>query len=200
MSRLDQGRVILQAFATIAVVVLVDTYIAGIAVFSNAKADELERADAVVVLSGNEHDGREDYGLRLAREGWAHTVVFSDLFPVDDPVMRRVCRPDAGIDVICAKPSPPTTRGEALMMRDLAKQRSWKKIIVISWRYHLPRARLVFRQCFSDQPGSAGMQAVPRRYDISWAQWEFIYLYQFAGFAKAIAQGNCAPASDSPNN
>jgi uncharacterized SAM-binding protein YcdF (DUF218 family) len=199
MPRVDLGRVILEAVATVAVVLLVDIYVAGIAVFSNAKIDSVQHVDAIVVLSGNEHDGREDYGLRLAREGVASAVVFSDLFPSDDPVMSRVCKPEAAITIICAKPSPSTTRGEAMMMRDLAKQHSWKRIIVISWRYHLPRARLVFRQCFSNEPGSIVMLAVPRRYDLSIFQWEFIYAYQFAGFAKAVLQGNCAPASDSPN-
>jgi len=65
-------------------------------VFSNAKIDEIQHVDAIVVLSGNDHDGREDYGLRLAREGLASTVVFSNLFPADDPVMSRVCKPAAG--------------------------------------------------------------------------------------------------------
>jgi uncharacterized SAM-binding protein YcdF (DUF218 family) len=199
MPRVDLGRVIIEVVATVTVVVLVDIYLAGIAVFSNAKIDAVQHVDAIVVLSGNEHDGREDYGLRLAHEGLASTVVFSNLFPADDPVMSRVCKPATGFDVICAKPSPSTTRGEAMMMRDLAKQRSWKRIIVISWRYHLPRARLVFRQCFSDQPGSTVMLAVPRRYDLSILQWEFIYAYQFAGLAKAVLQGNCTPASDSAN-
>lgn len=162
----------------------------GFVLFTNAKDDPLQAADAVVVLGG-EHDGREDYGLSLARDGWAPTVVLSDPYPADDPVMRRVCGPSGYVEVICLRPFPLTTRGEADMVRRLATQRSWDKVIVVSWRYHLPRARLVFRQCFSDDPEAVVMQAVPRRYQFSLVGWELIYAYQYAGLLKAALQGDC---------
>jgi uncharacterized SAM-binding protein YcdF (DUF218 family) len=106
--------------------------------------------------------------------------------------MERVCRPTAGVEVICGNPSSVDTRGEADMVRRLAQQRSWTKIIVVTWRYHIPRARLVFRQCFSDQRGATVLRAMPRQYPYSLLQWEFMYFYQFAGFAKAVLQGSCA--------
>lgn len=165
--------------------------ISGFFVFKNARSDPLRLADAVVVLGG-EHDGREDYGLSLAREGWAPTVVISNPYPADDSVMRRVCgRPGSGVEVICLRPSPLTTRGEADMVRRLAAQRSWDRVIVVSWRYHLPRARMVFRQCFSDDPSAVVMRAVPRPYEFSIARWEFVYIYQYAGLLKAALQGDC---------
>lgn len=165
--------------------------ISGFFVFKNARSDPLQLADAVVVLGG-EHDGREDYGLSLAREGWAPTVVISNPYPADDSVMRRVCgRPGSGVEVICLRPSPLTTRGEADMVRRLAAQRSWDRVIVVSWRYHLPRARMVFRQCFSDDPSAVVMRAVPRPYEFSIARWEFVYVYQYAGLLKAALQGDC---------
>lgn len=165
--------------------------ISGFFVFKNARSDPLQLADAVVVLGG-EHDGREDYGLSLAREGWAPTVVISNPYPADDSVMRRVCgRPGSGVEVICLRPSPLTTRGEADMVRRLAAQRSWDRVIVVSWRYHLPRARMVFGQCFSDDPSAVVMRAVPRPYEFSIARWEFVYVYQYAGLLKAALQGDC---------
>lgn len=187
------GRRILTAVEAIVAVLLifvVDMAISGYLLFTNAAVDTLERADAIIVLGG-EHDGREDYGIRLAREGWASTVVLSNPYGPDDPVMRRVCHDTGGIEVICRRPEPLTTRGEAIFTRQLADARSWSKVIVVSWRYHLPRARLVFRQCFSDQPGSAVMISVPRRYQYSPLLWEFVYAYQFGGLAKAIALGEC---------
>ncbi|MDT5015009.1 MAG: hypothetical protein QOD39_1169 [Mycobacterium sp.] len=173
--------------------------ITGVALFTNAKVDPLQRADAVVVLGG-EHDGREDYGIELARSGWAPTVVISDAYPKDDEVMHRVCKPVPGIEVICARASELTTRGEAQMMHQLAEQRSWTKIIVVTWRYHMPRARLVFRQCFSPNSDAVVMAAVPRQYDYSPARWQFIYAYQYAAFAKAEARGNCTPDSGDPSS
>ena len=75
------------------------------------------------------------------------------------------------------------------MVRELAQERSWTKIIVVTWRYHIPRARLVFRQCYSEETGTTVMRAMPREYQYSFLQWEFMYFYQFAGFAKAVLQG-----------
>jgi uncharacterized SAM-binding protein YcdF (DUF218 family) len=187
LNDLRRGAVV-GAAALVALAVLMG--ICGIALFTNAKVDPLQRADAVVVLGG-EHDGREDYGVELARSGWAPTVVISDAYPENDPVMQRVCKPVPSIEVICARAPSLTTRGEAEMMRRLAAQRSWSKIIVVTWRYHLPRARLIFQQCFSPNSGAVVMEAVPRRYDYSPAHWQFIYAYQYAAFAKAEAMGDC---------
>lgn len=175
----------------IVAVVLVDIGISGYFVFTNARVDQLQHADAIIVLGG-EHDGREDYGVQLAREGWAPTVVLSDPYWDGDPVMRRVCRETGGVEVLCLRPEPLTTRGEAEMMRRLADERSWHRIIVVSWRYHLPRARLVFQQCFSAETGNVVLTDVPRRYQYSLLGWEFVYAYQWGGLAKAAIQGECA--------
>lgn len=185
----------LQALAVVLVIVLVDVWISGYFLFRNAADDPLEKVDAIIVLGG-EHDGREDYALQLAAEGWAPTVVMSNPYPPPDGVMTRVCRDrdsEAGpIEVLCPVPDPLTTRGEALMMRGLADERGWNKIIVVSWRYHLPRAQFIFRQCFSADANSTVMRAVPQRYHFSPVFWEFLYAYQWGGLAKAIAQGECA--------
>jgi uncharacterized SAM-binding protein YcdF (DUF218 family) len=176
--------------ATVALVLLFN--VAGYIMFNNARVDPLQRADAVLVLSG-EHDGREDYGISLARSAGASTVVISNAYPRDDAVMQRICSASVeGIEVICLRPSPATTRGEATMMRQLAVKRSWSKIIVTSWRYHLPRARLVFRQCFSDRPDAVVMTAVPATYRNSLLRWDYVYAWQYAGFVKALMLGECS--------
>ena len=192
LSRGKRIRATLEAIVVVAVIVMTGVGISGYFVFTKAKAEDLEHVDAIVVLGG-EHDGREDYGMSLARAGWANTVVISNPYPPDDPVMKRVCSTTSeDFTLICLRPDPQTTRGEAELMRRLAAERSWTKVIVISWRYHLPRARLIFQQCFSDKPGSVVMVAVPRRYKYSPLDWELAYIYQWAGFAKAVAQGECA--------
>jgi uncharacterized SAM-binding protein YcdF (DUF218 family) len=163
----------------------------GYILFTDAHVDQLQRADAVIVLGG-EHDGREDYGIGLARDGWAPNVVLSNPYPDTDSVMARACaQSTSGIDVICVRPSSFTTRGEAEMMHRLAAEKSWHKIIVVTWNYHLPRARLVFRQCFSPDANVVVMRGVPRGYDFSVAHWELVYAYQFGALAKAYLQGDC---------
>jgi uncharacterized SAM-binding protein YcdF (DUF218 family) len=191
MRRADIVRVTIEAVAAVVIIVLVDVTISGYLLFNNAKVDELEHADAIVVLGG-EHDGREEYGIQLAAEGWAPTVVLSNPYLRGDQVMEQVCRPREDIEVICVRPPMLTTRGEATAVRTMAEERSWRKIIVVSWRYHLPRARLVFRQCYSDRRDAFLMRPVPREYHYSLIQWDGVYIYQFAGYAKALLQGDCA--------
>jgi uncharacterized SAM-binding protein YcdF (DUF218 family) len=191
MSRLRRWLTAVEALVLVLVVVVVDVGISGHIVFANSRVDQLQRVDAIIALGG-EHDGREDYALDLARAGWAPAVVLSNPYDAGDPVMARVCREVPDIEVMCVRPDPLTTRGEAILMRRLADEHGWGTIMVVSWRYHLPRARLIFRQCFSAEPGSAVMVAVPRRYRFSVLGWELVFAYQWAGLAKAVVQGECS--------
>jgi uncharacterized SAM-binding protein YcdF (DUF218 family) len=171
----------------VAVLVLVGA--TGFAVFTDATEDPLKRVDAGVVLAGD-HDGREDDGVELARRGLAQAVVLSDPYSTSDYVMRHACNEIIpGVEVICARPLTQTTRGEASMVRRLADTRGWRSIIVVSWRFHLPRARMIFSQCFADSPDAVIMRAVPRAYRFNLAEWEYTYLYQYGAMVKALAQG-----------
>jgi hypothetical protein len=190
-------RRVLKIGAAVIVLLLLLNGGAGFLIFSKEPMDPMQSADAIVVLAG-EHDGREDYAIELARDGWAPVVVLSNPYPFDDPLMKRVCEVDDSIEVLCPRPAPATTRGEADLTRRLAVERSWTKVIVVTWNFHIRRARLVFRQCFSSNPDSVIMRAVPRRYGFSVARWELTYAYQFAATAKAVAQGDCLPAANFP--
>ena len=164
----------------------------GTVFFAHARPDPLVAADAIVVLGG-EHDGREAYGLRLAQQGYAPTVLLSDPYASTDSVMKKSCKPRPDIEVICRRPDPSTTRGEAMMARTLAEARGWQSIIVISWRYHLPRTRRIFDQCFTSPTRTVVARDVPRAYPFSVAQWQYTYLYQYAAWVKAEVQGPCPP-------
>ncbi|MGA7053221.1 MAG: YdcF family protein [Mycobacterium sp.] len=155
------------------------------------REDPLQRADAVIVLAGA-HDGRESYGLEVARQVSAGTLVLSDGYPAEDPVMRRACTgPRGDVMVICRRADLATTRGEALMARTLAAERHWQRIVVVSWSYHLPRARFIFSHCYSNRPDAVIMRAVPHDDSRSLAEWEYISLYQEFAFIKAGVEGAC---------
>jgi uncharacterized SAM-binding protein YcdF (DUF218 family) len=163
----------------------------GYTVYSNAADSVLSPVDAVVVLGG-EHDGREAYGLGLAQRGLASTVLLSNPYRATDRVMKRMClRRNDAIEVICSRPDPLTTRGEANMTRRLARERNWHKILIVTWRYHLPRARLVFQQCLSGEGVSIAAKATPRQYVLPVWYWQYIYLYQSTGIAKALSTDRC---------
>ncbi|MGV9713246.1 YdcF family protein [Gordonia sp. NPDC003424] len=162
----------------------------GYQLFTREHQDALRPADAIVVLGG-EHDGREDYGLRLAQEGYANAVLISNPYqpykPIDARIMDRVCNAGTStIEVICFNPVPSTTQGEAIFTQRMAKQRGWHSVIVISWRYHMVRTRYIFGQCFD---GDVVMRSVPRDYSRSVVRWAWQYAYQYGGLVKAAVIG-----------
>ena len=179
----------------LAIVVAVGLTVAGVLVvagyflFTRPHSDRLIKADAIVVLGGD-NDGRFEYGLSLARQGYANTVVLSNAYsdqPRNLAAFRKACAMGtASITVLCFIPDPFTTRGEAMYVADLAEQHRWTHVIVVSWNYHMVRARYVFHQCFG---GSETMRAVPRSYDFTPWHWALIYAYQYSALIKAFAVG-----------
>lgn len=176
--------------ATLAVVVaLAAVGGAGYLLFGTDRQDPIRKVDAIIVLGG-EHDGREEYGIRLAQEGWSKNVVLSNPYKSSDTTMRPLCDTRTGeVTVTCETPEPSTTRGEAMFTERLSREHGWSTVMVISWSYHLTRSRYIFGNCYS---GQTVMRAVPREYDYGPADWELVYLYQFVGTAKAMVQGSCA--------
>jgi uncharacterized SAM-binding protein YcdF (DUF218 family) len=160
--------------------------IAGYFLFTAPHGDPLSHADAIVVLGGDK-DGRIDYGLDLARRGHAATVVISDAYRQGDQMIKRACAAGtATITVICFRPSPFTTRGEAMFVQRMAAERGWKHVIVVSWNYHLVRARFIFHQCFD---GEVTMRPAPVGVVENPLDWAYVYAYQYVGLAKAVILG-----------
>ncbi|WP_264068169.1 YdcF family protein [Mycolicibacterium komossense] len=187
-----EGRLRRAALAAAAVILpaLLVFYTAGYFLFTRPHGDLLGKADAIVVLGGDK-DGRIDYGLDLARQGYADTVVISNSYDAGDPTIARACASGtATITVICFRPSPFTTRGEAMFVERAAAQQQWKHVIVVSWNFHLIRARYIFHQCFD---GTVTMRPAPHVYPYDLVQWTYIYAYQFGGLVKAVVLG-CAGA------
>ncbi len=160
--------------------------VAGYFLFTRPHVDPLTKADAIVVLGGD-IDGRVDYGLDLARQGYANTVVLSNSYEPDDGWFKQKCATGtATITIICFTPDPWTTRGEAMFTAKLAKERGWHHLIVVSWNYHMMRARYIFGQCFD---GQLTMHPVPRPYNYSALTWAYVYAYQYGAFVKAATLG-----------
>ena len=182
------GRIVVVVTALV-IALAVAFSVTGYFVYTRASVDRLSHADAIVVLGG-EQDGRVDYGVKLAREGYADTVVLSDPYgkiSIDGRMMDKYCKgKNLGIRVICFAPHPSTTRGEARFTRDVAEKYDWHHVIVVTWRYHIPRARFIFHQCFA---GDVTMHPVPRDYPFGPLKWESTYAYQTVGFLKAAWLG-----------
>jgi uncharacterized SAM-binding protein YcdF (DUF218 family) len=115
-----------------------------------------EHADAVVVLAGA-RGPRLARGLALVREGVAPVLAVSDAWSPTWVEANRLCagRP-APARVLCFHPVPYSTRGEARAVARLAADRHWKSVLVVSSRYHIVRAGILFDRCFDDAVYTAG--------------------------------------------
>jgi len=113
-------------------------------------------ADAVVVLAGA-RGPRLARGLELARRKVAPVLVISDGWGVAWAEANRLCagRP-VPFRVVCVRPSPYSTRGEAEAVARLAKAHGWKTVLVVTSRYHVVRAGILFDRCLPATVDTAG--------------------------------------------
>lgn len=109
--------------------------------------DRVTHADAVVVLSGGRTD-RLPKGVELMRSGVAPTLVISDGRALGYPQANRLCRGGQPYRVVCVRPDPYSTRGEAETVARLAAKRGWRSLVVVTSRYHVFRSRVLFERCF----------------------------------------------------
>jgi uncharacterized SAM-binding protein YcdF (DUF218 family) len=117
--------------------------------------DPLERADAILVLSDdNFFADRSTRAAEVYRQGLAPIVVASG---------RRL-RPYAGISelmehdlvergvskdkIVKVAHNADNTREEARELAQVAVERKWRKVIVVTSNYHTRRARYIFRHAF----------------------------------------------------
>ena len=116
--------------------------------------DPAARADAVIVLAGNKQ--RLPVALELMRRHVAPTLVVSDGLDPLNPRAKQVCTTPQAFPVLCPKPDPFSTRGEARLIAELAAEHGWSSIVVVSSRFHLFRARLLIERCYQGRLALVG--------------------------------------------
>lgn len=142
--------------------------------------------DAVVALGGLPESAM--FAQSLVQGGAAPVLVLSDPYQPDDNLeVHQTCasRP-IGYRIICFTPDPSTTRGEAQEIRALAAANGWTRVAVVLPKYHVSRARLLVRRCYS---GTLLMLPVPVH--VAWDSWTYQYVRQTLGYAKAAVMRNC---------
>ena len=169
------------AVALLAAVVVAG--LAGVPVFVRPQVDPPRTADAILVVGGDAPAPRVQRGFELARAGFARHVVLSN---PGGQVARHCATRDPAFSVECFDPDPRSTRGEARELGRLAAERHWRTVIVVTYTPHISRARYIMGKCFD---GDLVMDAVP--VDLSVPYWAWMYLYQGAGFAKAVLLSGC---------
>jgi uncharacterized SAM-binding protein YcdF (DUF218 family) len=114
------------------------------------------RADVVVVLSGDHL--RLGKALELMTRHVAPTLVISDGLARGWRQANRLCRGGAAgrFRVLCFRPHPYSTRGEARAVARMAVARGWRSVLVVTSTYHVTRARLLFDRCVSARVSVTG--------------------------------------------
>jgi uncharacterized SAM-binding protein YcdF (DUF218 family) len=139
------------------------------------------RVDAIVVLGGE--GGRLDLGEQLAHQDKASYLLLSRGLPW---IPAGLCGGRVGpAKVICFRPNPDTTRGEAEDASKIARKYGWTSLVLVTERDQVWRAHLRFQRCYQ---GRIYGVAVPT----PWDRWPYAIVYQWAGTAKAeIYQRGC---------
>jgi len=139
--------------------------VAGLAFFPFAgrylvREDPLEKGDAIVILAGARVE-RWLEGVDLYHDGWAPVIVISPgrmedaevqirnmgiRFPSDAELARdaiiQMKVPSSAVEMMAG--SLDNTAQEAAAVRELAGQRHWSRVIVVTSKYHTRRARFAF--------------------------------------------------------
>jgi uncharacterized SAM-binding protein YcdF (DUF218 family) len=102
----------------------------------------LPSADAIVSLDGD-RPRRLRKAVELAAAGVAPTLVVVRAETAAPELLAAAALP---FEVLSIVPEPSTTRGEARGVARLAAERGWRRIVVVTSSYHVPRARLIFRR------------------------------------------------------
>jgi uncharacterized SAM-binding protein YcdF (DUF218 family) len=138
---------------------LVGWLIATTVLFVRPREDAPEDADAVVVLSGSGRY-RLPRALELMRAGVAPTLVISNGLDPGWRQARRLCRDgEPRFRVICFVPNPDSTQGEAEAVGRLAVGRDWRSVVLVTSRFHVTRARMLFERCFDGDIGAVGTRS-----------------------------------------
>lgn len=149
----------LRALLLLAAVPLATWIALDIYLFVTPSLDRPVQADAVIVLAGD-RTPRLDRGLGLMRAGVAPTLVISDGHDPNWPAANRLCAEGSpGFQVICFKPDPYSTRGEARGFARLAREHGWHSVVVVTSTFHVTRARMLFRRCFRGRVEGVGAHA-----------------------------------------
>jgi uncharacterized SAM-binding protein YcdF (DUF218 family) len=158
----------------VAVAVLFIAWIAAclvLFVWPPARSGAPKHADAVVVLAGG-LNARLDPALALMRQGVAPVLVVSGAFhDARWQKAQRLCRGGYRLRylVLCPAPRPYSTQGEARLVRDLARARGWRDVVVVTSTFHVTRAHLLFGRCWDGRTQFLGTRTPWWRLPEEWA-------------------------------
>ncbi|MFZ1695095.1 MAG: YdcF family protein [Flavobacteriales bacterium] len=144
--------------------------------------DELQKADAIVVLGGAPVE-RGPVGAQLLREGWAPLMICTGERVHDVLALHGIIRSEAALSLDAAQLDSAwlrkvdllqvgtSTQEEAMAIRDFAIENSLSSIIVVTTEFHTRRAGKVFRKALGPDV-QVIMRAAPGTDYVAERWWE----------------------------
>ncbi|MEO6109760.1 MAG: YdcF family protein [Candidatus Saccharimonadales bacterium] len=115
-----------------------------------------EKLDAIVVVSGGDTNARTDEGIKLFKNGWADTIIFSGAAKDKNSIsnaaaMRlRALNKDVPADSILVDEFAETTEQNAANTQSIFKIHGFNKVMLVTSGYHQRRADLEFEKRAGD--------------------------------------------------
>lgn len=145
-----------------------------------------QRTDAIVVLGGVS-DERLPVGLALRDQlGIQDLVVVTTGLPANAGSDEFCKEHDGEPHLDCFRPDPLNTRGEAARLRDLAAERGWKSVTVVTSDYHVQRAGTLMKQCIA-----ADVHMVGTEPQLSPAGWLRRFVVETGGLLDVWVRPEC---------
>ena len=138
------------------------------------------KADAVALLSGGAND-RLPEAKRLMARGVAGVLVIPNGRDPRWTPANWLCDRHQRFEVLCPSPKPNSTRGEAEVIGRLATERGWRRVVVVTSRYHVTRAGVLLRRCIG---GSVSVVASTAHIGV--VAWTERIVHEWGGLASAL--------------
>ncbi|MGF1666785.1 MAG: YdcF family protein [Acidimicrobiia bacterium] len=140
--------------------------------------------DAVMVHAGGRGD-RLQAGLALMGAGASTTLVIMNGTAEEWPEANALCGQAEPFLVLCPDTSIDNTVGEARTLAELAAERQWRSVVVVSSDYHLRRASIIDRRCAE----GVEIRPVAAQADISTSRRVLLTLREVLALPQAYTTG-----------
>lgn len=146
---------------------------------TSSSPDDVAAVDAVFLFAGGDGE-RLPAALDAVESSGADVLVLSNGNHPSWPEANRLCDGDGptGVAIICRTPDPDSTVGEARLLGELASERGWSRVAIVSSTYHLERVSRLAGRCFDGE-----LVAVGARPDVSLLNWTGRIVHEWAGLA-----------------
>ncbi|MEI2278561.1 YdcF family protein [Paenarthrobacter ilicis] len=160
--------------------------IAAFQFFYNPPQAKPHKTDAIIVLGGMSKE-RLPVAEKLQAQLDIPVLVVSTTGLSGNVEGDALCDDNADDpDLVCFRPSPLNTRGEAESLSALIAQHSWKSVTVVTSNYHLMRAGTLIEQCTS-----AEVQMFGSPPDLSAGAWLDRFVVETGGLIDTWMRPEC---------